>query len=248
MLLYKISFLLGGYIVNTKVKKGLKIAGNVILWLFVIFAAVITIMVFAAQKNANGLPSLFGKTLVIVKADSMSPTFKKGDMIVDLELTADQKKNLVVGDIITFNADLNNDGEKNEINTHKIVEVVTQGGYTYYRTQGENKITNPNADADLVRSDLVLGKYNGTRLIGIGKVFDFLKTRTGFLICIVLPLALFFLFEIYSFVSVIVEMKMKKKNPAIDEDEIKKKAIEEYLQQQSANQPDTVNESTEQNQ
>jgi len=231
--------------VNIKVRKGLKIAGNVILWLFVIFAAVITIMVFASQKDTNRLPSLFGKTLVTVQADSMSPTFKKGDMIIDVELTNEEKKNLVVGDIITFNADLNNDGEKNEINTHKIVEVVPQGGYTYYRTQGDNTITNSTPDKDLVRSDLVLGKYDGTRLLGVGKAVDFLKTQTGFLICIVLPLALFFLFEIYSFVSVIVEMKMKKKNPVVDEDEIKKKAIEEYLAQQNANRSDADVANTE---
>jgi len=226
--------------VNIKVKKGLKIAGNVFLWLFVIFAAVITIMVFAGQKNTNGLPSLFGKTLITVQSNSMSPTFKKGDMIIDDELTVAEKKNLTIGDIITYNVDLDGDGEKNEINTHKIIEVVPQGGYIYYRTQGDNKILNSTADKDLVRSDLVLGKYDGTRLMGIGKVTDFLNTQTGFLLCIVLPLALFFLFEIYSFVSIIVMMKIKKTTPVVDEDEIKKKAIEEYLQQQKSDNNDTT--------
>ena len=57
---------------------------------------------------------------------------------------------------------------------------------------------------------------------------DFLRTKTGFFICILLPIALFFL---YKLIATIIEIK----RPAItesDEEEIKRRAVEEYLAQQ----------------
>lgn len=60
---------------------------------------------------------------------------------------------------------------------------------------------------------------------------DFLRTKTGFFICILLPIALFFLFELYKLIATIIEIK----RPTItesDEEEIKRRAVEEYLAQQ----------------
>lgn len=53
---------------------------------------------------------------------------------------------------------------------------------------------------------------------------DFLRTKTGFFICILLPIALFFLFELYKLIATIIEIK----RPAItesDEEEIKRRAV-----------------------
>lgn len=44
-------------------------------------------------------------------------------------------------------------------------------------------------------------------------------------------MAIFFLFELYKLMAVIVEVKTAAK-PEIDEEEIKKRAIEEYLAEQ----------------
>jgi signal peptidase len=71
-------------------------------------------------------------------------------------------------------------------------------------------------------------------MAGIGKAMKFLKTKTGFLVCILIPMALFFLFELFKLVMVIVQMRQQ---PAAitetDEEEIKKRAIEEYLAEQN---------------
>jgi len=50
--------------------KGLKIAGNVFLWLFVAFSVVITMVVLTAQSNADGLPSFGGKYVVNIISSS----------------------------------------------------------------------------------------------------------------------------------------------------------------------------------
>ena len=57
---------------------------------------------------------------------------------------------------------------------------------------------------------------------------DFLRTKTGFFICIVIPMAIFFLFELYKFIATIIEAK-RPEPVEVDEEEIKRRAIEEYL-------------------
>ena len=212
-------------------KKVLSIIINVLLWVFIVFAAFVTVLSLSAQKSDDKIPSIFGKSLVSVVSDSMNPTFKKGDLIFDEDIAAEEKSKLAVGDVISFITDLDGDGT-DEINTHRIVSLRTEGGYVFYTTRGDNKETNTKDDDKEVRADMIVGKYTGKKLSGVGSVISFLQTSTGFLICIVVPLVLFFLFEAYNFISLIVSMKNKGKISKEDEDEIKKKAVEEYLKQQ----------------
>lgn len=212
-------------------KKVLKIVGNVILWLFVLFAIFMTVLVFSSQANKDGLPNIMGKSMVTIQSDSMKPTFKTGDLIIDKVLTNEEKAQMQVGDIITYYVDLNGDGN-NELNTHRIVESYQKDGHTYYVTKGDNTETNPVNDKDPVLSAYVLAKYTGTKLGGVGTVMNFLQTSTGFLVVVVLPLVLFFLFELYNFIAMVIRYKSKGKISAEQEDEIKKRAVEEYLRQQ----------------
>ena len=80
-------------------KKALKIVFNVIAWVVLIFALLITILVFSSDKN-NGTASLLGYVPLTVESDSMKPTFKKGDLIISKEI--DDINSLKQGDVITF--------------------------------------------------------------------------------------------------------------------------------------------------
>ena len=62
----------------------------------------------------------------------------------------------------------------------------------------------------------------------------FLRTKTGFFVCILIPMALFFLFELYKFIVTLIEVKRGDAPEQLDEEEIKRRAIEEYLAQQKA--------------
>ena len=71
------------------------------------------------------------------------------------------------------------------------------------------------------------------KLFGVGTVVEFLRSSVGFFICIVLPLVLFFIFELYNFISILVSERAKKAPIDKDtEEEIKRRAIEEYLKSQ----------------
>jgi len=219
---------------SAKTKKILKIVLNAVLWLFLAFSVFMTIIAISAANSDDGLPSIGGKAYISVLSDSMNPTFKKGDLIVCEKLTSTQKAELVVGDVITYKADLNGDGTANDINTHRIVEVVNDGGNVYYKTQGDNTVTNPNVDTSLVHYSEVLAKYTDKNIGGLGSVLTYLRSPSGFMVCVVIPLAIFFLYELYSFIATIIKAKVKKEITPKEEDEIKKRAVEEYLKQQAA--------------
>ena len=125
-------------------KKTLSIIGNTVLWLFVAFAVVITILVFSSQQNDTGLPTLMGKRMVNILTESMKPEINPGDMIIIDSISAEEKASLKKGTIITYYTDLDGDGD-DEINTHRIYEVITEGDKTSYITKGDN---NPGVDKD----------------------------------------------------------------------------------------------------
>ena len=199
-------------------KKALKIVFNVIAWVVLIFALLITILVFSSDKN-NGTASLLGYVPLTVESDSMKPTFKKGDLIISKEI--DDINSLKKGDVITFWTLIEGKKEKN---THRIAEVLNDNGSVGFITRGD---ANNVDDTYTVYAGDIIGQWNGAKIGGFGKVMDFLRTKTGFFICILLPIALFFLFELYKLIEI--------KRPAItesDEEEIKRRAVEEYLAQQ----------------
>ena len=195
-------------------------------WILLIFALLITILVFTSDKN-NGVPSLFGRMPLTVESGSMEPTFKEGDLIIAKEI--DDINELKVDDVISFWTNEIVEGS-NVINTHRIIEVIDENGTKSFKTKGDN---NDQEDTYIVYPSKIIGKWTGTRLGGVGKVMKFLKTKTGFLVCILIPMAIFFLFELFKLIMVIIQMRQPAKLTESDEEEIKKRAIEEYLAEQN---------------
>ena len=220
---------------KSNVKKVLGIIGNVLVWVFVAFAVVITVLAFAAQANADGVPSIGGKAILTIQTPSMEPTYKVGDIVIGTKLTPDEMHNLEVGDIITYAAgDLNGDGVR-DLNTHRIIEVINAGtDNVAYRTKGDG---NQVADATLVDWQYVICQCTEkSKIPALGSVLNFLQKPTGFLVVIVLPLVLFFVYELVMFFRKLYEVKNsgKKKITAADEELIRQRAVEEYIRQQQA--------------
>jgi signal peptidase len=205
-------------------KKVLKIVVDVVAWLVLILALLITVLVFSSDRN-GGVPSLFGIMPMTVESDSMKPTFKKGDLIFVKEI--DDVTKLKKGDVITFRTREIKEGSIVN-NTHRIVEVVDENGTLTFVTRGDNNGKN---DDSAVSAGDIVGKWTEHKISGFGKVMDFLRTKTGFFVCIIIPMAIFFLFELYKFIMTISEIR-KPRLTEDDEEEIKKRAIEEYLASQ----------------
>ena len=223
--------------------KVLKRIVNIIVDILVVLILMVSILVvmLSLTTKSSGVPNIFGIAPLSVQTESMKGTVDPGDLIfctlteIDDEFQKD--------DVVTFPIEIN--GEQ-VLNTHRIVEVVKDQNITYYKTQGDNKETNPEPDKDLQTASTIVAKYTGTKIPGLGNVLSFIRTQLGFFLCILLPMIIFF---IYEGIRVIINLLAYNKEKAIEEaketlnnseltEEQKQKAIEEYLAslgQQSGN-------------
>jgi len=179
--------------------RGKKIANtviNIILVISIILAAVCTYVSFVSTSG-NGVPSVLGARVFSIQTESMYPTLEPGDLIFDKGIK--DTSELEVGDIITYWTVIN--GER-VLNTHRIVEIYDGGGHLIFETQGDNNTT---SDPLTVHESEVVGQYTGKKVGGLGKVFDYLQTSTGFLIVVVIPVAIFFLYHLVQFFRVLFE-------------------------------------------
>ena len=121
---------------------------------------------------------------------------------------------------------------------------------TYYRTQGDNKKTNPEPDEELQTSSSIVAKYTGTKIGGVGNFLSFIRTQLGFFLCVLLPMIIFFVYEAIRVVLNIIaynkEKALDQAKLAVDSAELteeqKKRAIEEYLASIGENQDKAENE------
>ena len=223
-----------------RTKKILTIVLNTILWLFVAFSLLITILVFSAQGSRDGVPSIFGKSLITISTDSMKDTYDAGDLVFLTKLSEEEIEELDVGDIITFRSpeDINGDGIiGNDLNTHRIVQVIEPQNPAEHKTFKTKGDFNPHEDDYIVDNADIIGVCTEDgKLSGVGNVISFLRSSLGFFLFIVLPLILFFLYELYHFITILVTEKAKKAAATgitpESEEEIKKRAVEEYLAKQ----------------
>ena len=205
-------------------KKAVSIVVSVIAWLVLILAFLITIIVFSSGRN-NGVANLMGFIPLTVESDSMKPTFSKDDLIICKEV--DDINNLKENDVITFWTVI--DGKRVK-NTHRIVSVNEFESTRSFVTRGDANSLDDTLPA--YASDII-GKWTNFKVGGLGKFMNFLRTKTGFFVCILLPMAIFFLFELYKFIVTLIEVKRPQPvGPELDEEEIKRRAVEEYLASQ----------------
>ena len=193
------------------VKKGITILISIVLWAVILLAALFAFTTLATRDTTN-VSSLAGYTPMIVQSDSMAPTFYAGDLIFIKKCDTSALKE---GDIITFHTIIENEYA---LNTHRIESITEENGIRSYVTKGDN---NEMSDMHVISDGDIVGKYLG-KLSRFGKVMEFLSSSVGFLVVIVLPLLLFFIYQIYNLIMVGINLKK-----AMAVEEATKKAAEE---------------------
>lgn len=178
------------------VKRGTEIFISIVLWVVILLAALFAFTTLAT-RDTNQVASLAGFTPLTVASDSMSPTFRAGDLIIIRKCDPAELKE---GDIVTFHTIINNEFA---LNTHRITEIQDLGGARSYVTKGDN---NQIADTHMIADGDIVGRYV-TRLAGVGRVMNFLSGSTGFLLVIVLPLLIFFIYQVYHLITVSIDLK-----------------------------------------
>lgn len=190
------------------------ICGKVLLWLLILLCALFIILTLSQKQNSDGLAKLLGYSPLSIQSDSMKgdkkENFQTGDLILVKSLSENEVQDLKAGDIISFRDIV--DG-KRIINTHRIIEIIDKNGLHSFVTKGDN---NPVSDEDVRDARDVIAVYKGSKIAGGGKVLDFLNDKWGFFFCLVLPLALFFIWRIIKLITAIGAYK-KIQQEDIDE-------------------------------
>ncbi len=216
-------------------KKILNTVLTVFLVIVLVLMATLSVMLIVTSMNKDGKPGdIFGyMPITIYDTKSMEPFFGQNDLVIIKEIDASQLKE---GDIISFWGYVDS---KRSIITHEIVGVNSlPDGTRTFETKGKN---NPRSDQDemndtpqdYIHPDDVIGVYV-THISGIGSVMNFIKSPMGILVCMVIPLALIFLWQLYRVIRLAMTMHRETqaaKNAEMSEAE-KQKVIEEYLRQQ----------------
>lgn len=213
--------------------KALKKTGTIIisvlLWVIILVAALYAFTTMATRDNQN-VSSILGYTPLVVKSDSMAPTFSAGDLIFIKKCdTATLKE----GDIICFHTIIDNEYA---LNTHRIQKIETVGDARSYTTLGDNN--NGITDTHIISDGDIVGKYVGD-VPKAGKVMDFLSSSIGFLVVIVLPMLLFFIYQVYNLIMISIRLKK-----AVAVETAKEAAIaqEEAAQKAAAQRQETASE------
>ena len=178
-------------------KKTGTIVISVLLWVIILVAALYAFTTMATRDNQN-VSDIMGYTPLVVKSDSMAPTFRAGDLIFIKKCDTSTLKE---GDIICFHTIIDNEYA---LNTHRIQKIEESGDARSYTTLGDNN--NGIADTHIISDGDIVGKYVG-HLQNAGKVMDFLSSSIGFLIVIVLPMLLFFIYQVYNLIMISIRLK-----------------------------------------
>jgi len=229
-----------------KVEKTKKIINTVITVVFAVFMVLILVFVIVQLQMkkdvSNGLPNAFGVSFVRVESDSMASQyakdlneknntneygkgFDKGDIIVVKALKnveAVKAYGLKVGDIITYRGTIvQNDTVVATFITHRIVSIDETNLVVF--TQGDKQVSLNVEDqpATRVYFDEIAGVYKSNiRFKGLA---DFMDSKWVFFVFIIVPLLLFLMFEVFSFIRALKnyrnEQKQLEARPTLEEAE-----------------------------
>lgn len=234
-------------------KKVGKILGNVLVTVILVFSIIMTVMVISSTKNEARLPNLFGKAIFNVLTDSMlsEEGFPEGSLIIVDLVDEEAASKLKVGDVVTFYRAYENEMY---LETHRIVadtyttdtENVIDGiwyrnGVPNYVTKGDNTPEidmydiDGHREVDYARPSRIVAVWTGTAIPHLGNILQFLQSQLGFMLCVVIPTAIFFFFELFKFISTLMDAKKEKAVAAVKdaEEEIKQRLMAEIQAQQT---------------
>ena len=242
-------------------KKILNIIIDIFIVLVVIVSALIAVVSITARDS--GVANLFGYVPFSVQSNSMSPVFETGDLIVGKLVPKEQRvpETFHEGDIVTFWTSTTNDKGVivDILNTHRIIEVKDHFGVTVFITKGDN---NDIKDQTFVNAESIVSvwstenKDDGIMMKKVGSVLDYLRKPSGFFIAVVIPMIIFFIYELVRFITNFLNYNKEKQKEAalqaakdlmgdtssdssgLSEDQ-KAQAILEYLEKQKAEQEES---------
>ena len=189
---------------STPGKVILSILGTIVCIILAVILVINCTLIVKSYTNKDKVPDFAGHRPFIVLTGSMEPVIMGGDLIITKEVDPSQIKK---GDIISFT---DPDGNGVTVVTHRVIEIINDENGLSFKTKGD---ANNVEDKSPVPAKNVQGLYQ-TRLPGIGKVFMFMQTTAGLVVCVIVPLLLFIGYDL-------IKRKKDEKKTKDDNEELK---------------------------
>lgn len=170
-------------------KKILSITSSLVKVLFLIIMCCLAFVVITS-KLTGGQATLFGYQFKAVLSGSMEPTFLTGSIIavkVGDKPTAFQKN-----EVITFQME-------NKLITHRIVAVHNNNGEISFTTKGDH---NDGPDLWTVYPQNIIGKYSGFTIPYVGYALNYVSSKAGASLLLIIPGLLLTLSALRSFLQI----------------------------------------------
>ncbi len=208
---------------------------NTVINILIVLVLVVSILVatLALTSKSSGISNVFGYTFQVVMSDSMDGgsedyeggDFKKGDVIIGKitnNAESDTYETYKEGDIVTYRGYLQgNEHLGEQLICHRIIDVQERDGETVYQTQGDNHSVSQLPDQEEIGEYMtgyaIVAKFytddfQGIKIAGVGKAYEFINSQLGFFLCILLPMIFFFLYVLIKVVINFVEYKKAKED------------------------------------
>ena len=159
--------------------------------LIIIYVIFVTTCILS--KNRYGYTNIFGYTLVSVHQEDEAyiKDSKAGNLLV-VKNDGNVNKNQYVYYYYADVADPNN--EKYVVRGAFVTDTIKSDGGELYSLKDK--------EDPKISKARVLGNYSNQYAV-IGGVLEFLETRLGFLFCVLLPIMIVFVYQIYEFVVIL---------------------------------------------
>lgn len=169
-------------------KKVVKIFGLLIVAVYLVVAVFLTVCLL--NYNKYHITELGRNSLIIVSDDDLEPKYVKNDLVV---VYKNNNEDIKSGDYVFFYNAYQN---QVSVNLGKVIKStrVNEKEYTY-TLEGNLEVS----------SQYVIGKSETSKAYSnMGLVLKVLESRLGFLLIIILPILVLFIYQIY---AVILEIK-----------------------------------------
>lgn len=171
-----------------------------IIMIFVMLIASV-IVYFAFHINEYGLIEVNNKIPISINSDEMYSAILKGDLIIveKAELNEFQINNVV--------AYFSSDEEENTIvRVSRIIDgKVDSDGEYQFLVKADNS-----SQKEYIDSDKLIGRWTSTRIPLFGFIIMFLLSKKGYLFGIILPFAIYFIYQLILFIISCISDKKKK--------------------------------------
>lgn len=207
---------------------------DVLMYIFIGFAAIFTIISVSSKKDPNDAFTIGGRQLMVVETESMEKNDLvdvsdyeikniKKDSIICVETVPEENPyefydDIEMYDVLTFKYMVAN---RQEIITHRVIDIEEIDGGFIFTLRGDNINEDGTTSSQIINTteeesfNYIIGKVKWTNY-PIGLIVTALKSKVGLICMIIIPCVILIGFEIMKIVN---EFNKDKKQKAKDKDE-----------------------------